>query len=134
MGFSSKLILNLLLWALVVAAVGGVLLHQFLPAYYTPWFPHIFIGMAVVESFLIYLVEKLSRKVSDTRLVHVYMGVMGGKMFLAIILVTIYALAFGENTRAFAIGFILQYLLFLALESWTFVRLEKYLKEKRMKS
>jgi hypothetical protein len=134
MGFAAKLILKPLFWAVVVAVAMGVMLYELLPAYYSPWFAYIFVGMAFVESFLIYMVEKLSRKVSDTRLVHVYMGIMGGKMLLAIVFVTIYALAVGENTKAFAINFILQYLLFLVLESWSFVRLEKHLKEKRMKS
>jgi hypothetical protein len=134
MGLAAKLILHLWLWAVVIGVAIGILLHLFLPAFYSPWFTYIFVGMAFLESFLIYMVEKLSKKVSDTRLVHVYMGVMAGKMLLAIVLITIYALAVGENTKAFAISFIFQYLLFLVLESWTFVRIEKYLKEKRMKS
>jgi hypothetical protein len=134
MSLAAKLILNLWLWAVVVGAGIGVLLYLFLPAFYSPWFAYIFGGMAFLESFLIYMVEKLSRKVSDTRLVHVYMGVMAGKMLLAIVFITIYALAVGEDTKAFAISFIFQYLLFLVLESWTFVRLEKHLKEIRTKS
>lgn len=134
MSLAAKLILKLCLWAVVAGSAIGVVLCLLLPAYYSPWFPYIFAGMAFVESYVIYMVEKLSRKVSDTRLVHVYMGVMAGKMLLAIAFITIYALAVGDNTRAFAVSFVLQYLLFLVLESLTFVRLEKHLKEKRMKS
>ncbi len=132
MSLPAKLILSLCFWGVVGGVTIGLLLHTFAPALYSSWFGTILAGMILVESFLIYIVEKLSRKVSDTRLVHVYMSVMAGKMFLAMILITTYALAVGENTKAFAISFILLYLLFLILESWIFVRLEKYLKENRL--
>lgn len=134
MNLAAKLISQLCLWGALVGIAIGCIFYFLLPAFYSVCYPVILLSMLVLESLLIGLVEKSSRKVSDIRLVHIYMAVTGGKMLLAIMVITLYALSSGVAVKAFAISFISVYLLFLVLESMSFVKLEKHLKEKRLKS
>ena len=133
MNIASNLVLSLLKWAVVFGIVIGVALYFLIPSYYAQWFPAIFGLMALLEVFLVVWVEKLSRQASGQGLVHVYMAISLGKMMFAVGVIALYAFLVGKEVKAFALDFVLVYLLFLVLESWTFVKLEKYLKEKRLK-
>lgn len=133
MNFTTKLVLRLLIWALVLSLSIGLAFYFLASDFYSKWFPEIVLLFVVSEALLIFWVEKLSHKVSDVGLVRVYMGVSLGKMMLAVILIALYAKLVAVEVKAFAVNFILLYLLFLVLESWAFIRFEKYQKEKRLK-
>lgn len=133
MEIALKLVTNLLKWAVLGGIFIGVVFYFLLPEFYSPWFPAIFLLMAVVQVLLVFWVEKLSRKASGPGLVHVYMGISMGKMMFAVAMIALYAFLVKAQVRAFALDFVLVYLLFLVLESTTFVKLEKHLKEKRLK-
>lgn len=133
MSIASKLVSNLLIWSVVGGIVIGLIFYFLIPSYYAQWFPAIFGLMALVEVLLVLWVEKLSRQASGQGLVHVYMAISLGKMMFAVGAIALYAFLVNKEVKAFALDFVLVYLLFLILESQTFVKLEKYLKEKKLK-
>jgi hypothetical protein len=130
MSFRLKLILNLILWGVLGGAIIGLPLFRFLPSYYSPLFLEMLLGFIVLETLIISWVELKSRSTSDKKLALTYLGIMVVKMLLALMVIVTYALLAQSGIRAFSLTFISLYLLFLGLESWTFIKIEKNLKKR----
>lgn len=132
MSFRTKLILFFLIFGVVGGLAIGYLLSHFLPEYYSAYFVEIFIGLTVLELFILYWVESQSRKLEDKKLAMLYMGIMSGKMLAVLFAIVLYALVAKQEVEAFSMSFASLFLYFLALESVAFVKIEKRLKELKL--
>lgn len=129
-----KLIGNLVLFGAIGGGIIGAVIHFLLPAYSIGgWFVGILLLLIVAMVLVVNYVISASEKVTDRKLANVYMLILMVQMLVVLAIVTLYSLMIKENTPGFALSFILLFLLFLGLETWSFVKLEKFLKEKKQK-
>jgi len=110
-------------------AVIGALLYHFATGFDINWYIASLFFFLILEVFIVAYVESKSHKVEQKKLVNIYMLTKVVKILLALVFATIYALAIKENIKTFILGFISLYVLFLIIESRTFVKIEKHLKE-----
>lgn len=129
-----KLIGNLILFGAIGGGIIGAVIHFMLPTYFIGgWFAGILLLLIVAMVLVVNYVISASEKVTDRKLANVYMLILMVQMLVVLAIVTLYSLMIKENTPGFALSFILLFLLFLGLETWSFVKLEKFLKEKKQK-
>lgn len=129
-----KLIGNLVLFGAIGGGIIDAIIHFLLPAYSIGgWFVGILLLLIVAMVLVVNYVISASEKVTDRKLANVYMLILMVQMLVVLAIVTLYSLMIKENTPGFALSFILLFLLFLGLETWSFVKLEKFLKEKKQK-
>lgn len=124
-----------ILWAygLIVGAIMGLILVYFLPQYYTHWYPGLLFFFLIFETAIVIYAESQSKKATARQLSNAYMLTKVVKVFAALILVGIYAGIVKEGIKSFVLIFMLLYILFLAIETHLFTRIEKHLKKEKEK-
>lgn len=124
--FKTRLITIVIAFGLIVSALVGAGLYHFIPSFDWNWFVGIILFFLILEPLLISYVEGVSRG-QKKKLVNAYMLTKVVKVILSLIFVTIYALAVKENIKSFVAVFILFYLLYLAVEAFLFIKIEKHI-------
>ena len=127
----AKLITSLLAFGLITGAAIGALLYYQFPDYYPDWYEGILAFFLILESLILIYVESASRKVTQRQMLNTYMLTKVIKVFSALIFIGIYYAIVRENIKSFVLVFMIFYLLFLAMESWLFLKIEKRLKNKQ---
>ena len=131
MSFKVKLIISFIAFGLIVGALIQALLHYQFPQYYPAWYEGIILFFLILESLTISYVESSSRKVTQRQMLNTYMLTKVIKVFAALIFIGTYAIIIKDNIKSFVLIFMVFYLLFLALESVLFLKVEKRLKKKQ---
>lgn len=133
MELKKKLIINLLSFGIAGSIAIGLILYFLLPTYFcgTGWYIVLSVFFLIAISLVVNYVISVSEKVTDRRLANVYLLILMVQMLFVLVVITLYSLLIKENTPGFALTFVLLFLLFLGLETWSFVQIEKYLKEKK---
>jgi hypothetical protein len=126
-----KLILSVILFGIVSGAFIQALLNYQFPEYYPNWYEGIPAFFIILESSILIYADSSSRKATQKQMLNVYMLTKVIKVFAALIFIGIYALTIKENIKSFVLIFMIFYLLFLAFESYMFLRIEKRLKKKQ---
>lgn len=126
--FRSKLITTLVAFGLIVSAIIGFGVLQFLPTFDMNWFVGIVLFFLIFEPIVISIVENSSRKKTQNQMVNIYMLTKVIRIIPALSFITIYALADGRETKSFVVIFILLYFLYLIVETLMFMRIEKHVK------
>lgn len=120
-------------WTILIGIMGSVLLGVLFSCltdfFYVNWFLSSVFFFLIIESFSILYVEKKSHKVDSKKLVNTYMLSKLVKILLSLSFVTVYAIAVKENIKHFVLQFISLYFLFLAIEVYMFIKIEKHLKK-----
>ena len=129
--FRAKLITLLLAYGLIVGALVGALLYYVFPQYYPEWYEGILLFYLILEPLVLVYVESSSRRVTQRQMLNTYMLTKVFKIFAALIFVGAYAIIIKENIKSFVLTFCIFYLLFLAIESFLFLKIEKRLKNKQ---
>ncbi|MFV0417342.1 MAG: hypothetical protein ACK5KT_01250 [Dysgonomonas sp.] len=129
--FRAKLITLVLAFGLIAGALVGMLLYYQFPDYYPNWYEGILAFFLVLETFIISFVVSASKKVTQRQMLNTYMLTKVIKIFAALIFVGAYAIIVKENIKSFVLIFMIFYLLFLAMESILFTKIEKRLKNKQ---
>ncbi|MFR9166578.1 MAG: hypothetical protein ACLVKO_10330 [Dysgonomonas sp.] len=129
--FKVKLIFALIAFGLIAGGVVGALLYYVFPQYYPNWYFGIIFFFIITESIMMYYVASQIKNVSSKKMVNVYMMAKVVKIILALIFVTVYALAVKENLKNFVLIFLVFYVLYLFVETFLFSRIEKHFKEKK---
>jgi hypothetical protein len=127
----AKLVVCTLAFGLIVGAVIGALLYYQFPDYYPNWYEGILAFHLILESLIFVYVESASRKATQRQMLNTYMLTKVIKVFSALIFVGAYYAIVRENIKSFVLVFMIFYLLFLAIESWLFLKIEKRLKKKQ---
>lgn len=125
-----KFILILTLFILVVGFGSWLVLIHFFPqlAFYD--YPIIPLFFYVIGIISIYILTGLKIDKSN-KLLNTFMLLRGIKMFLAIVLATIYWLLDREEIRSFAIMLVVFYLCYLFLETYIYVKIETWNRKNR---
>lgn len=127
----AKLVTSLIAFGLIAGALIGALLYYKFPDYYPGWYEGILSFFLVLESLLLVYVESVSRKATQRQMLNTYMLTKVIKVFAALIFIGSYAIIVKENIKSFVLVFMIFYLLFLAMESILFLKIEKRLKSKK---
>jgi len=127
-----KIILSIALFGIVLGALIQALLNYQFPQFYPNWYEGILAFFIILESLILIYVDSASRKVTQRQMLNTYMLTKVIKVFAALIFIGIYALTIKENIKSFVLIFMIFYLLFLAFESYLFLRIEKRLKKKNI--
>ncbi|MBK5721791.1 hypothetical protein JGH11_13000 [Dysgonomonas sp. Marseille-P4677] len=131
MDFKVKLIISLVVFGIVMGALIQALLNYQFPQFYPNWYEGILLFFLLSESFILLYVESASRKVTQRQMLNTYMLTKVIKVFAALIFVGVYKIVVDENIKSFVLIFMIFYLLFLAFESYLFLKIEKRLKKKQ---
>ncbi len=129
--FKAKLVTSLLAFGLIMGALVGALLYYQFPQYYPHWYEGILLFFLIVESLILVYVESASRKVTQRQMLNTYMLTKVVKIFAALIFIGVYVAIVKEDKKSFILVFMIFYLLFLAMESFLFLKIEKRLKNKK---
>lgn len=129
--FKAKLVTSLLAFGLIMGALVGALLYYQFPQYYPHWYEGILLFFLIVESLILVYVESTSRKVTQRQMLNTYMLTKVVKIFAALIFIGVYIAIVKEDKKSFILVFMIFYLLFLAMESFLFLKIEKRLKNKK---
>ncbi|MDR2953922.1 MAG: hypothetical protein LBV43_02445 [Prevotella sp.] len=129
--FKAKLITSILAFGLIAGALIGMLLYYQFPDYYPNWYEGILAFFLILESLIISYVVSASKKVTQRQMLNTYMLTKVVKVFAALIFIGAYAIMVKENIKSFVLVFMVFYLLFLAMESFLFLKVEKRLKNKQ---
>lgn len=129
--FRAKLVFITLSFGLIISALIGGLLYYVFPNYYPNWFEAIIIFFLILEPLVVVYVEATSRKATQRQLLNTYMLTKVIKIFASLIFVGIYALVVKEGIKSFVLIFMSFYILYLFIETFIFMKIEKRLKEKK---
>ncbi|MFT3992969.1 MAG: hypothetical protein QM660_01575 [Dysgonomonas sp.] len=129
--FRAKLVFIALSFGLIISALIGGLLYYAFPNYYPNWFEAIIIFFLILEPLVVVYVEATSRKATQRQLLNTYMLTKVIKIFASLIFVGIYALVVKEGIKSFVLIFMSFYILYLFIETFIFMKIEKRLKEKK---
>lgn len=129
--FRAKLVFIALSFGLIISALVGGLLYYVFPNYYPNWFEAIIIFFLILEPLVVVYVEATSRKATQRQLLNTYMLTKVIKIFASLIFVGIYALVVKEGIKSFVLIFMSFYILYLFIETFIFMKIEKRLKEKK---
>lgn len=129
--FRPKLVFIALSFGLIISALIGGLLYYVFPNYYPNWFEAIIIFFLILEPLVVVYVEATSRKATQRQLLNTYMLTKVIKIFASLIFVAIYALVVKEGIKSFVLIFMSFYILYLFIETFIFMKIEKRLKEKK---
>lgn len=129
--FKLKLIGYMLGLGLIIGSLLGAVLYFQFPEYYPNWFVEILVFFLLIEAVILSYVESVSQKKdSPRRLLNAYliskiMKIVGGGVF-----VLIYYVSVKEDFNNFAITFAAFYLIFTAIETFLFSKVERQVKQK----
>lgn len=129
--FKSKLVATMLAYGCVIGAGLGAILYYVFPSFYPSSFIWILLFFLVVEPLILLFVEKSSHTANPKQLLNAYLMTKVIKTVATLAVIAIYAIAVKENVKSFVLTFMILYMLFLAVETILFTRIEKRLKEKQ---
>lgn len=131
--FKATLITSVLAYGLIAGAIVGAILFYTFPAFYTNWYLAILAFFLVAEPLILLFVEHESKgaDANPKKLLNAYMMTKVIKTIAMLASIGIYAIAVKENLKSFALTFFILYIIFLAIETFLFTRIEKRLKEKK---
>lgn len=129
--FKTKLIASMLAYGCTIGAALGAILYYVFPTFYPNWYLGILAFFLVVEPLIILFVEKSSHTSTPKQLLNAYMLTKVIKTVASLMFIAIYAIAVKEEIKSFVLTFMILYMLFLAVETILFTRIEKRLKEKQ---
>ncbi len=124
-----KFITLLTIFIVVIGFGGWLILIHFFPhlAFFDyPLIPLFFFAIGLVS---IYILTGLKIE-RPNKLLNVFMLLRGIKMFLALILTTIYWLVDRAEIKSFAIMMVAFYLCYLFLETYIYIKIETYNRKK----
>lgn len=131
MDFKAKLIASILAYGCIVGGTLGAILYYVFPAFYPSWYLGILIFFLCIEPLIVLFVEKSSHTATPKQLLNTYMMTKVIKTVASLMLIAIYAIAVKEEIKSFILSFMILYMLFLAIETMLFTRIEQRLKEKQ---
>lgn len=120
-----KFIALLTIFILVIGFGGWLILIHFFPQLAFFDYPLIPLFFFVVGIVSIYILTGLEAD-RPNKLLNVFMLLRGIKMFLALILTTIYWLVDRAEIKSFAIMMVAFYLCYLFLETYIYIKIETY--------
>lgn len=131
--FRAKLVTSVLAYGLIVGAGLGAVLFYGFPTFYTNWYLVILAFFLVIEPLILLFVDYESRDAdaNPKKLLNVYMLTKVLKTVAVLGAIAIYGIAVKENLKSFALTFFMLYIIFLAIETFLFTKIEKRLKEKK---
>ncbi len=129
--FKTKLVATMLAYGCTMGAILGAILFYAFPEFYPSWYLGILAFFLVIEPLIILYVERQSNTATSRQLANTYMMTKVIKTVASLTFITIYALTVKEEVKSFVLTFMILYLLFLAVETILFTRIEKRLKEKK---
>lgn len=129
--FKAKLITSIFAFGLIAGALIGMLLYYLFPEYYPDWYEGILAFFLILETFIVSYVISVSKKATQRQMLNTYMLTKIIKIFVALLFVGAYYIIVKENIKSFVLVFMIFYLLFLAMESILFLKIEKQLKNKK---
>lgn len=129
--FRAKLIVIVLALGLIAGGIVGIIFYYLFPEYFPQWFGGSLLFLLVIESLIVAYTEKRSLKASARQLTNVYMLTKFIKILVSLIYITIYAAIVKEGIKNFVLVFIILYLLFLFIETYIFMKIEKHIKGKK---
>lgn len=132
--FRTKLITYTVAFGLLLGGCIGLVLYHFFPTLINfDWYVGIVLYFLVIETGIMLYVDSSSRAKDKKQMVNVYMLTKVVKILISLVAIGIFAFNDKEHLKGFIIIFILFYLLYLALETSLFVKIEKHIKEKKSK-
>lgn len=130
--FKTKLITYTVASGLLISGCIGLVLFYVFPALINwDWYVSIVLYFLIVESGIMLYVNSASETKDKKQMVNVYMLTKVAKILLSLVIIAIFAFNYKEQLKGFIIVFILFYLLYLAVETSLFVKIEKHIKEKK---
>lgn len=129
--FRAKLIVIVLALGLIAGGIVGIIFYYLFPEYFPQWFGGSLLFLLAIESLIVAYTEKRSHKASARQLTNVYMLTKVVKILVSLIYIAIYAAIVKEGIKNFVLVFIILYLLFLFIETYIFMKIEKHIKGKK---
>ncbi len=129
--FKTKLVATMLAYGCMIGAALGAILFYAFPAFYPSWYLGILAFFLVIEPLIILFVERASNVATSKQLANTYMMTKVIKTVASLTFIAVYAIAVKEEVKSFVLTFMILYMLFLAVETILFTRIEKRLKEKQ---
>ena len=120
-----KFILLLVLFIVVVSIGSWLILNMFFPHLLFQDYPLVPLFFLIVGVVPIYTLTKLKLD-KPNKLINTFMLVRGVKMFFAIILALAYWKVNSADIKSFAIALVVFYLFYLFLETYIYIKLEKW--------
>lgn len=128
--FKTKLITYTIGYGLLISGCIGLVLFYFFPDLIDwNWFVSIILYFLVIETGIMLYVNSSSRTKGKKQMVNVYMLTKVIKILVSLVVIGIFAFNNKEHLKGFIVVFILFYLLYLAVETSLFVKIEKHIKE-----
>lgn len=128
-GFEIKYVLYLLSTLMVLGGGIGALLYYAFPVYFPHWYFGILTFIFVLECGVIHAVVKGSGKLSGRKMVNLYMGLKGVKIFLSVLFVGAYMLLVKEGAKSFVLVYLSFYMFYVLLELPFFAEVERRIKK-----
>ncbi len=130
--FKTKLITYTVACGLLISGcIGLVLFYAFPTLINWDWYVSIVLYFLIIESGIMLYVNSASETKDKKQMVNVYMLTKVVKILLSLVVIAIFAFNYKDQLKGFIIVFILFYLLYLAVETSLFVKIEKHIKEKK---
>ena len=120
-----RFILLLVLFIVVVSIGSWLILNMFFPHLLFQDYPLVPLFFLIVGVVSIYTLTKLKLD-KPNKLINTFMLVRGVKMFFAIILALAYWKVNSADIKSFAIALVVFYLFYLFLETYIYIKLEKW--------
>lgn len=132
--FKTKLITYTVASGLLISGCIGLGLYYFFPTLIDwDWYAGIVLFFLIIETGIMLYVNSASQTKEKKQMVNVYMLTKVLKMLISLVVIGIFAFNDKEHLKGFIAVFILFYLLYLAVETSLFVKIEKHIKEKKSK-
>lgn len=132
--FKTRLISYTVASGLLISGCIGLGLYYFFPALIdVNWYIGVVIYFLIIETGIMLYVNSASKVKNAKQLASVYMLTKVVKILVSLVIIGIFAFNHKEDLKGFIAVFILFYLLYLAVETSLFVKIEKHIKEKKSK-
>lgn len=116
-------LLYLTAFTFVVGVVGALLLLYGWPGTYFSAYPFIPVYFYIFGFILIYTFERIKKNIQNKTLM-LYVSIRMMKLFISIIVLTIYGLVLHSQVKEFMFTFVVFYLLFLVFDTCFFFKFE----------
>lgn len=115
---NSKFLFGLMITAIIGAVGYWLLFHTVQPKFYYPNYIYI-VGWFTISTGLFHYGLTQSATGGGNRFIRFYMGATGLKLLIYILIIVVYALINKDTSTAFALCFLLMYVLFTVFEVMT---------------
>lgn len=118
------------LLTILIGGIGGYVYFNFFPHHYFGGYPIIPAFFFIFGIFTISMTE-MCRKHMPQRILQIYLLMKVMRMLFSIIVMVAYCMVVREETKAFLLTFILNYLIYLIYDSWFYFTFELNRKKKK---